>query len=128
MHSITVRTALCRALTTVILLPTTALANEHAPLPSAVGLSSVAQTIAWLIAVIGLAYACAWAARRFGVRAPLRRPGLIKVLSSTALTPKEKVMVVEIGNTWLVLGVAAGSVRTLHTMPASNDAAETVNP
>ena len=33
---------------------------------------------------------------------------------------RERVVVVEIGNTWLVLGIAAGQVRALHTMPAEN--------
>jgi len=31
---------------------------------------------------------------------------------------RERVVVVEIGESWLVLGVAAGQVRALHTMPA----------
>jgi flagellar protein FliO/FliZ len=30
------------------------------------------------------------------------------------------VVVVEIGDSWLVLGVAAGQVRALHTMPAQS--------
>jgi flagellar protein FliO/FliZ len=31
---------------------------------------------------------------------------------------RERVVVVEIGDDWLVLGVAAGQVRALHTLPA----------
>lgn len=127
MHGIHVRRALSQALATAVWLPLTALANDSAPLPSAVNVSSVGQTIAWLIAVIGLAYGCAWVARRFGVRPPLRRTSLIKVVSSTALTSKEKVIVVEINDTWLVLGVAGGNIRTLHTMPAASDQPVTVN-
>ncbi|BBO60422.1 flagellar biosynthetic protein FliO [Mycoavidus sp. B2-EB] len=127
MYGIHVRRALYQTLAAAVWLPLTAFANESRPLPSAVNVSSVAQTIAWLIAVIGLAYACAWVARRFGVRPSLRRTSLIKVVSSTALTPKEKVMVVEIGSTWLVLGVAGGNVCTLHTMPAASDPPVTVN-
>lgn len=127
MHGIHVRRALSHTLATAVWLPLTALANDGAPLPSAVNVSSVGQTIAWLIAVIGLAYGCAWVARRFGVRPSLRRTSLIKVVSSTALTAKEKVMVVEIGDTWLVLGVAGGNIRTLHTMPAASAQPVTVN-
>ncbi|MDI1244807.1 MAG: flagellar biosynthetic protein FliO, partial [Rhodoferax sp.] len=31
---------------------------------------------------------------------------------------RERVVVVEVGNSWLVLGVAAGQVNALHTMAA----------
>jgi len=122
MSGITMRSALYIPIIAAVWLPITALANDQNPArPSAVDFSSVAQTIAWLIAVIGLAYTCAWAVRRFGARPPLRRAHLIKVVGSTALTAKEKVMVVEIGDTWLVLGVAAGNINALHTMPAGHD-------
>jgi len=40
------------------------------------------------------------------------------VVSSVMVGQRERVVVVEIGDAWLVLGVAAGQVRALHTMPA----------
>src|SRR5260364_288896 len=36
-----------------------------------------------------------------------------------ALTQRERVVIVEVRNTWLVLGVAQGSVRLLHQFPAA---------
>lgn len=71
-----------------------------------------------LALVLGLIFVCAWAARRFGL---LQQPGsgrLIKVVSSAMVGQRERVVVVEVGGTWLVLGVAAGQVRALHSMPA----------
>src|SRR5260364_17038 len=35
------------------------------------------------------------------------------------LTQRERVVIVEVRNTWLVLGVAQGSVRLLHQFPAA---------
>lgn len=70
-----------------------------------------------LAVVIGLIFMFAWVARRFG----LQQSGsgrLLKVVSSTMVGQRERVVVVEIGDSWLVLGVAAGQVRALHTMPA----------
>jgi flagellar protein FliO/FliZ len=37
-----------------------------------------------------------------------------------SLGGKERVAVVEIGDTWLVLGAAPGNVRLLHTLPAGS--------
>jgi flagellar protein FliO/FliZ len=81
----------------------------------------VLQTILGLLVVIGLVFACAWLARRFGLQ-PGSRGGLVKTIGGASLGGKERVAVVEIGDTWLVLGAAPGNVRLLHTMPAGSAA------
>ena len=72
-----------------------------------------------LAVVIGLIFLFAWVARRFGLQ-PSGSGKLIKVVSSAMVGQRERVVVVEIGDAWLVLGVAAGQVHTLHTMPAQS--------
>lgn len=86
------------------------------------GIGAVLQTLVGLAVVIGLVFACAWLARRFGFQ-PARRGGPLKVVSSVGLGAKESATIVEIGDTWLVLGVAPGNVRLLHTLPAGPAAA-----
>ncbi|MGN6668461.1 MAG: FliO/MopB family protein, partial [Trinickia sp.] len=49
---------------------------------------------------------------------PSARGQLVRTVGGVSLGGKERVAVVEIGDTWLVLGTAPGSVRLLHTMPA----------
>ncbi|MGA7779719.1 MAG: flagellar biosynthetic protein FliO [Paraburkholderia sp.] len=85
----------------------------------ALGVGAVLQTVFGLVVVIGLVFACAWLARRFGLQPGGSRGGLIKTVGGASLGGKERVTVVEIGDTWLVLGAAPGSVRLLHTMPAA---------
>lgn len=41
-------------------------------------------------------------------------------MSSVAVGAKESATIVEIGDTWLVLGVAPGNVQLLHTLPAGS--------
>jgi flagellar protein FliO/FliZ len=72
-----------------------------------------------LLVVIALVFGCAWLARRFGLQ-PGSRGGLVKTVGGASLGGKERVAVVEIGDTWLVLGAAPGNVRLLHTMPAGS--------
>jgi flagellar protein FliO/FliZ len=83
------------------------------------GVGAVLQTLFGLAVVIGFVFGCAWLARRFGV-AGAKRTGLVKVIGGASLGNKERVSVVEIGDTWLVLGAAPGNVRLLHTMPAGS--------
>ncbi|MEO8407263.1 MAG: flagellar biosynthetic protein FliO, partial [Oxalobacteraceae bacterium] len=71
------------------------------------------------IAVLALIFLCAWAARRFGLQRHASSR-LIKVVASTMVGQRERVVVVEIGTSWLVLGVTPGQIRSLHTMPAEN--------
>lgn len=81
------------------------------------GAAGLLQAGFGLAMVLALIFLCAWAARRFGLQ-QAGGGGLLKVVSSAMVGQRERVVVVEIGGTWLVLGVAAGQVRALHTLPA----------
>ena len=87
---------------------------EAAPV---MGASSLLQAGLGMLLVLGLIFLCAWMARRFG----LQRFGggqALKVVASAALGQRERVVVVEVGATWLVLGVTTNQINTLHTLPA----------
>jgi flagellar protein FliO/FliZ len=43
--------------------------------------------------------------------------GAVKVVGGVMLGPRERLVVVEVGDTWLLLGVGGGQVNTLHTLP-----------
>ena len=77
---------------------------------------SLFQMLAGLAAVVGLLVASLWLLKRLSApRGPAG--GLLKVVSATAVGPRERVVIVELGETWLVLGVAPGRVTTLHQIP-----------
>ena len=88
---------------------------------AAVTAGSVAQVVLGLAAVLALVIAVAWLLKRFSGLAG-SGSGLIRVVGGAAVGQRERVVVVEIGATWLLLGVAPGQVRTLHTMPRSEPA------
>lgn len=83
----------------------------------AFGAAGLLQAGLGLGLVLAMIFGCAWLARRFGLQAG-GSGRLLKVVSSTMVGQRERVVVVEVGGQWLVLGVAAGQVRALHTMPA----------
>jgi flagellar protein FliO/FliZ len=47
--------------------------------------------------------------------------GAVKVVGTTPVGTRERVVVVEVDNTWLLLGVGGGNVRLLHTLPRPAD-------
>lgn len=81
------------------------------------GFGAVLQTVFGLALVIAVVFACGWLARRLGLQHGPKN-ALVKTVGGASLGGKERVAVVEIGDTWLVLGAAPGSVRLLHTLPA----------
>lgn len=68
-----------------------------------------------LILVLALIGGISWLLKRFSL-IPVGTAGAVKVIAATAVGQRERVVVVEIANTWLVLGVAPGRVSTLHTL------------
>jgi flagellar protein FliO/FliZ len=89
-------------------------ADAAAPEASAAG--SLLQVFIGLAAVLLLIVATAWVGKRMGV-APGGASGPLQVVASTAVGTRERVVVVEVGESWLVLGVAPGSVNALATLP-----------
>jgi len=70
-----------------------------------------------LVFVIALILACTWLARRTGL---LQRPHhrLLRQVDQLVLGPRSSVAVVAVNDTWLVLGLTAGQITLLHTLPA----------
>lgn len=109
------------AATAAVLSPSQALAQSAAP--SAAGLG---QTLLALAVVIGTVFALAWLARRSGL--PGRgAQNLMRSVASLSVGARERVVVVEIEDSWLVLGVTAQNVTLLQsrakgTLPQNNAA------
>lgn len=69
-----------------------------------------------LVLVMLLIVALAWIARRCGFTATTSRGNNLLALKSTlSVGPRERVVVVEIENQWLVLGVSAAGIAMLAT-------------
>jgi flagellar protein FliO/FliZ len=84
------------------------------PTTSAVG--DLFQVLLGLAVVLGLMMAAAWALKRFGVKR-MAGGAAIKVIGGVSLGGRERILVVEAADLWIVVGVAPGRVNTLATMP-----------
>ena len=85
-------------------------------LPGVSGASFV-QGLLGLLFVVGLLLAVAWFMRRLGAGGVLGSTRGMKVISGLAVGPRERILLLEVGDTWIVVGVSAGRMRKLHSMP-----------
>jgi flagellar protein FliO/FliZ len=89
--------------------------------PSATG--SGLQLLFGMVVVLGLLMGIAWWLKRFG---PVRgvSTSAAKIVGGVSVGTRERVMVVEVGDQWIVIGVAPGSVNALSTMPRQEHPAQ----
>jgi len=98
----------------LLLLPATLLASESAQ-PLVSGGTYLQATLA-LLFIVGLLFAATWAARKVS-GGKMFGQGNMRVISGIALGPKERIVLVEVEDNWLVIGIVPGQIRTLHTLP-----------
>ena len=92
----------------------------YAPPPPAVSSGSIVQIIFSLLLVLAAIVLVAWLLKRMNV-AQQGQGNLLKVLGGTPIGQRERIVLVEVKDTWLVIGVGAGQVRTLHTLQKPDD-------
>ena len=97
-----------------VLLNAAEAAAQAAPPPSAS--SGLVQMLLGLLVILALLVGSLWLLKKLtaprGVAA-----GLMRVVAATAVGGRERVVIVEVGSTWLVLGVAPGRVSALAEIP-----------
>jgi len=98
-------------------------AGPATPAPSS--FSSLLQVLFGLGLVLGAIAGTAWLLRRL-TPGQVAASGSLRVVGGVAVGPKERVVLVDVGDTRLVLGVSPGQVTTLHQMarpeePASGE-------
>ena len=83
---------------------------------ASVGAAGLLQTILALMLVLGLLAGLAWVMKRYGPKMSGGSANL-RVVGALNLGGRERIMVVEVGDQWIVVGAAPGRVNALHTMP-----------
>ncbi len=84
----------------------------------------ILQVFGALVFVLGAILVTAWALKRFAQGGLSGNPTL-RVVGGVMVGPKERVVIVEVGENWLVLGVTAAKVSMLQSLPRPADAAIT---
>ena len=79
---------------------------------------SIGGALFALVLVIGLILLLGWLAKRMPGLGGARNNSALRIVGSLALGPRDRVVVVAVGDTQLLLSVGSGGTRTLHTLDA----------
>ncbi len=101
-----IQTAAAQAVTTA--------AATTAPTTSLGG--SFLQMLFGLALVLVLLFSGLWVLKKL-TGSGIQSNNLVRVIGATAIGTRERIVVVEMGQTWLVLGVTPNSINTLAEMP-----------
>ncbi|GHT90744.1 hypothetical protein AGMMS49545_05130 [Betaproteobacteria bacterium] len=69
--------------------------------------------------IVALLFVLAFVARKF-LGGKTFGQGQLKMLGGLALGPRERIVLLEVGDDWLVVGIVPGQIRTLHQMKKSD--------
>ncbi|KAF0863614.1 flagellar biosynthetic protein FliO [Pseudomonas sp. LD120] len=107
----------------LLTLPFGALAAEPAATATAVAapaMGSVSgqltQLVLGLLLVIGLIFFLAWLLRRVQQAGPAGKGQVIELIGSRALGPRDRLVLVQVGNEQILLGLAPGTITPLHVL------------
>ncbi|MGB5623896.1 MAG: flagellar biosynthetic protein FliO [Gammaproteobacteria bacterium] len=75
--------------------------------------SGLAGVVSGLFAVLVLILFLAWGLKRFQIGAST---GAIRVIAAASLGARERILLVQVGDTQLLVGVGSGGMRTLHVL------------
>lgn len=95
-------------------LPAFAQASANVP---GVGTESFLQGLIGLSVVVALIIAAAFVLKRLNVVGSPANAAGMKIVAGLSVGPRERILLLEIGDSWVVVGVTASQMRTLHTLP-----------
>lgn len=96
-------------------------ATAPVTMPSGSATGSLLQTLFALVAVLALLAGLAWVLKRYGPKAGGGTANL-RIVGSLNLGGRERLLVVEVGDQWIVVGASPGRVNALATMPRQESA------
>ena len=87
-----------------------------APAASSGVAGQLTQLVFGLLLVLGLIFLLAWLLRRVQQAGPAGKGQVIELIGSRALGPRDRLMLVQVGNEQILLGLSPGTITALHVL------------
>ncbi|OYQ04304.1 flagellar biosynthetic protein FliO [Pseudomonas mandelii] len=94
----------------------TAATAAAAPAVSSGVAGQLTQLVFGLLLVLGLIFFLAWLLRRVQQAGPAGKGQVIEIVGSRALGPRDRLMLVQVGNEQILLGLSPGTITALHVL------------
>ena len=96
--------------------PVATATTAAAPAASSGVAGQLTQLVFGLLLVLGLIFLLAWLLRRVQQAGPAGKGQVIEIVGSRALGPRDRLMLVQVGNEQILLGLSPGSITSLHVL------------
>jgi flagellar protein FliO/FliZ len=87
-----------------------------APVVNSSVAGQLTQLVFGLLLVLGLIFFLAWLLRRVQQAGPAGKGQVIELIGSRALGPRDRLMLVQVGNEQILLGLSPGTITALHVL------------
>ena len=78
---------------------------------------AILQMLLGLTLIIGILFFGAFALRKINDGKGFGNSGPLRVVGGLMIGPRERIVMIEVGESWIVIGVVPGQIITLHTLP-----------
>ncbi|GLH44280.1 flagellar biosynthetic protein FliO [Pseudomonas moraviensis] len=95
---------------------TTAAPAATAPMVNSGVAGQLTQLVFGLLLVLGLIFFLAWLLRRVQQAGPAGKGQVIELIGSRALGPRDRLVLVQVGNEQILLGLSPGTITALHVL------------
>ncbi|GHU32851.1 hypothetical protein AGMMS50256_23670 [Betaproteobacteria bacterium] len=94
-------------------------AAQAAAIPETPGVSgsAILQMLFGLALVIGLLFLGVYLLQRLNGGKSFGNSGPLRIVGGLMLSPRERIVLLEVDETWVVIGIVPGQIKTLHTLP-----------
>jgi flagellar protein FliO/FliZ len=92
------------------------LAQAAAPVVGSSVAGQLTQLVLGLLLVLGLIFFLAWLLRRVQRAGPAGKGQVIELIGSRALGPRDRLVLVQVGNEQILLGLTPGTITALHVL------------
>ena len=100
-------------LTLALLCPLAQAASAEAP---GVSGAAIVQMLMWLTLIIGILFFGAYFLRKLNGGRSFGNSGPLRIVGGLMIGARERIVLVEVGDSWLVVGIVPGQIKTLHTL------------
>jgi len=70
-----------------------------------------------LALIIGILFFGAFALRKLNGGKGFGNSGPLRMVGGLMIGPRERIVMIEVGESWIVIGIVPGQIKTLHTLP-----------